>query len=45
MKRYFITITDTFGNSRQILVTKKELKTIEKYNPELIIEPMKTHII
>lgn len=38
MKRYYITLTDTYGNSRQMLVTKKELSAIKKYNPQLTIK-------
>lgn len=38
MKRYYITVKDNFGNSRQMLVTKKELSAIEKHNPQLTVK-------
>lgn len=38
MKRYYITVTDKFLElSKELLVTKKELEGIRKYNPQLII--------
>ena len=33
--RYYIKIEDQYGNTANKLVTKKELNTITKYNPQL----------
>ncbi len=39
MKRYYITVTDNYGSMPEtLLVTKKELETIKKYNPQLTIK-------
>ena len=39
MKRYYITVTDNYGTRpKTLLVTKKELETIRKYNPQLTIK-------
>lgn len=35
--RYYIKIEDQYGNTANRLVTKKELNTITKYNPQLKI--------
>ena len=38
MKRYYITVSDNLGSmSKTLLVNKKELETIKKYNPQLTI--------
>ena len=38
MKRYYITVTDKYLElSKELLVTKKELEAIKKYNPQLTI--------
>jgi len=39
MKRYYITVTDNYGTRpATLLVTKKELEAIKKYNPQLTIK-------
>ena len=38
MKRYYITVTDKYLElTKELLVTKKELEAIRKYNPQLTI--------
>ena len=39
MKRYYITVTDKYLElSKELLVTKKELGAIKKYNPNLTVK-------
>ena len=39
MKRYYITVEDSFGSRPEtLLVSKKELETIKKYNQQLTIK-------
>lgn len=39
MKRFYITVTDNFGSRpEKLLVTKKELENIKKFNPQLTIK-------
>ena len=39
MKRYYVTVTDNYGNwPETLLVTEKELEIIRKYNPQLTIK-------
>ena len=39
MKRYYITVTDKYLElTKELLVTKKELEAIKKYNPQLTIK-------
>ena len=39
MKRYYITVSDNLGSTpKELLVSKKELEKIKKYNQNLIIK-------